>query len=212
MKRLLLPLLLLASGAEAQQAPPITVAIPPLTSPDSGTRGNEMLAVGWNATQVIAADLGQTTELSPLKPNHDDYYAYPEVTAPTFSKWRSAGRKGAGHGLRPVSRRRPPDLRLLRLRRRQGPRACPQGLRHYAGRMAPRRAQMLRCGIRRADRRSGHLRYPHRLCRRKRRGRSAGQARRGDGQRRAKPSPGHAGKRDRALAKVRAARSAAWPM
>ena len=93
MKRLLLPLLLLASGAEAQPAPPITVAIPPLTSPDSGTRGNEMLAVGWNATQVIAADLGQTTELSPLKPNHDDYYAYPEVTAPTFSKWRPRGAK-----------------------------------------------------------------------------------------------------------------------
>jgi len=93
MKRFLFPLLLLASGAEAQQAPPITVAIPPLTSPDTGARGNEMLAVGWNATQVIAADLGQTTELSPLKPNHDDYYAYPEVTAPTFSKWRSTGAK-----------------------------------------------------------------------------------------------------------------------
>jgi TolB protein len=93
MKRLLIPLLLFASGTGAQPAPPIVVAIPPLTSPDSGTRGNEMLAIGWNATQVIAADLGQTAELSPLKPNRDDYYAYPEVTAPTFSKWRSGGAK-----------------------------------------------------------------------------------------------------------------------
>ena len=29
----------------------------------------------------------------PLPPNQKDYYSYPEVTAPTFSKWRSAGAK-----------------------------------------------------------------------------------------------------------------------
>jgi len=93
MKRLILPLLLLGTAAQAQPAPPTVIAIPPLTSPDSGTLGNQMLAVGWDATQVIADDLAQTSELSPLKPNRDDYYAYPEVTAPTFSKYRAAGAK-----------------------------------------------------------------------------------------------------------------------
>ena len=98
MKRYLLPFLLIlsAGAAEAQQpgTPAATViAVPPLTSPDSGNRGNEMLAVGWDATQLIVADLQQTAELMPLRPNRDDYYSYPEVTAPTFSKWRSAGAK-----------------------------------------------------------------------------------------------------------------------
>lgn len=69
------------------------IAIPPLTSPDTGTRGNEMLALGWQATQLIATDLRQTSELMPLPPKQKDYYSYPEVTAPTFSKWRSAGAK-----------------------------------------------------------------------------------------------------------------------
>jgi TolB protein len=87
------PLLVVSALAFAQPAAPTAIAIPPLTSPDSGARGNEMLAVGWEATQVIAADLGETAELAPLKPDRDDYYAYPEVTAPTFSKWRSTGAK-----------------------------------------------------------------------------------------------------------------------
>ena len=69
------------------------IAIPPMTSPDSGSKGNEMLGLGWQATQMIAADLRQTAELMPLPPNQKDYYSYPEVTAPTFSKWRSAGAK-----------------------------------------------------------------------------------------------------------------------
>ena len=72
-------------------------------------------AVGWQATQLIAADLRQTAELMPLPPNQKDYYSYPEVTAPTFSKWRSAGRQGAGDRLRPVALRRAADRRLLRL-------------------------------------------------------------------------------------------------
>jgi TolB protein len=79
-------------AAAQQPGPPATViAVPPLTSPDSGTRGNQMLAVGWNATQLIVSDLQQTSELMPLKPDRDDYYSYPEVTAPTFSKWRATG-------------------------------------------------------------------------------------------------------------------------
>lgn len=52
-----------------------------------------MLQVGWEATQVIAADLGGTSEFAPLKSSRDDYYSFPEVTAPTFGKWRSAGAK-----------------------------------------------------------------------------------------------------------------------
>lgn len=95
MKRLALPFLLLglAGGAHAQQPAATVIAIPPLTSPNGGDKGNQMLAVGWNVTQAIEADLRQTAEVMPLKPNRDDYYSYPEVTAPTFSKWRSAGAK-----------------------------------------------------------------------------------------------------------------------
>jgi TolB protein len=83
----------LAGAAHAQQPAATVIAVPPLTSPDSGDKGNQMLAVGWNVTQAIEADLRQTAEVMPLKPNRDDYYSYPEVTAPTFSKWRSAGAK-----------------------------------------------------------------------------------------------------------------------
>jgi TolB protein len=52
-----------------------------------------MLQVGWEATQVINSDLGGTAEFAPLKTTRDDYYSYPEVTAPGFAKWRSAGAK-----------------------------------------------------------------------------------------------------------------------
>ncbi len=95
MKTIFITLLLLGMGtaAAAQQPAPTVIAIPPLTSPDSGDKGNQMLAVGWDVTQAIEADLRQTAEVMPLKPNRDDYYAYPEVTAPSFPKWRSAGAK-----------------------------------------------------------------------------------------------------------------------
>jgi TolB protein len=86
----------LGDAAEAQQpsAPAATViAVPPLTSPDSGTKGSEMLAAAWQATQLIETDLRQTSELMPLRPDQKDYYSYPEVTAPTFSKWRERGAK-----------------------------------------------------------------------------------------------------------------------
>ena len=83
-----------AIAAVQAGAPAATViAIPPLTSPDSGTKGNQSLAIAWQATQLIETDLRQTSELMPLKPNQKDYYSYPEVTAPTFSKWRDRGAK-----------------------------------------------------------------------------------------------------------------------
>ena len=71
----------------------VVIAIPPLTSPDTGAKGNEMLSMAWQATQLIASDLRQTAELMPLTPDRKDYYSYPEVTAPTFSKWRDKGAK-----------------------------------------------------------------------------------------------------------------------
>ena len=84
-----------ATAAYAQAGAPAAtvIAVPPLTSPDGGTKGNQMLAVGWDATQLIVADLRQTAEVMPLNPKRDDYYSYPEVTAPSFQKWRSAGAK-----------------------------------------------------------------------------------------------------------------------
>src|SRR5690348_5583023 len=97
MKLHLLPFVLIgiAAAANAQPGTPAAtvIAVPPLTSPDGGTRGNQMLAVGWDATQLIVADLRQTAEVMPLTPKRDDYYSYPEVTAPSFQKWRSAGAK-----------------------------------------------------------------------------------------------------------------------
>jgi TolB protein len=98
MKRTFLFFVLMGMAATVRAQQPGTpaatvIAIPPMTSPDSGSKGNEMLGLGWQATQMIAADLRQTAELMPLPPNQKDYYSYPEVTAPTFSKWRSAGAK-----------------------------------------------------------------------------------------------------------------------
>jgi TolB protein len=83
-----------AVQAQDSGAPAATViAIPPITTPDTGSKGNEMLGLGWQATQLIAADLRQTSELMPLPPAQKDDYSYPEVTAPNFPKWRSAGAK-----------------------------------------------------------------------------------------------------------------------
>jgi len=86
----------LSASASAQQSgtPAATVvAIPPLATPDSGQKANQSLAIAWQATQMIASDLGTTSELMPLPPSQKDFYSYPEVTAPSFTKWRSAGAK-----------------------------------------------------------------------------------------------------------------------
>lgn len=101
----------LASSAGAQQSatPAATViALPPLTTPDTGTKGNESLALAWQVTKLIEDDLRQTSEVTPLAPDQNDYYAYPEVTAPSFSKWRDRGAKALITGF--VQTR--PDKRL----------------------------------------------------------------------------------------------------
>jgi TolB protein len=86
-------LFLLAAPAAAQE-PAAVVAVPPLTTPDTGSRGGDSpAAIAWQASQLIASDLRSTSELVPVGPNQKDYYSYPEVTAPTFSRWRSQGAK-----------------------------------------------------------------------------------------------------------------------
>ena len=84
---------LAAAPVQAQQPAISVVAIPPMTTPDTGGKGSQSLGIAWQATQMIATDLRSTSELMPLPPNQKDFYSYPEVTAPTFSKWRSAGAK-----------------------------------------------------------------------------------------------------------------------
>ena len=96
--RLLLLLTGVAIGSAAYAQTPGTpsatiIAIPPLTTPDTGAKGNQTLSLAWQATELIAADLRGTAELMPLQPNQKDYYSYPEVTAPSFPKWRAAGAK-----------------------------------------------------------------------------------------------------------------------
>lgn len=93
--------LLLASALVATPAAPAqpgspaatVIAVPPLTSPDTGSKGNEMLALAWQVTGLIVTDLRQTSEVMPLEPDRNDYYSYPQVTAPTFSQWRGKGAK-----------------------------------------------------------------------------------------------------------------------
>jgi TolB protein len=84
---------LLAAASAAAQAPVTVIAVPPLATPSKGDKANEDLAKAWQATQQIVTDLRGTSELMPLTPNHKDYYSYPEVTAPSFPKWRAAGAK-----------------------------------------------------------------------------------------------------------------------
>jgi TolB protein len=97
-----------AAAVQAGTPAATVIAIPPLTSPDTGTKGNESLAIAWQATQLIETDLRQTAELMPLSSDRKDYYSYPEVTAPTFSKWRDRGAKALITGF--VQQR--PDGRL----------------------------------------------------------------------------------------------------
>lgn len=83
----------LAAPVAAQDAVPV-IAVPPLSTPlDKETSAGSTLAIAWQATELIAQDLRTTSEVLALPPDQKDFYSYPEVTAPTFSRWRSKGAK-----------------------------------------------------------------------------------------------------------------------
>jgi TolB protein len=81
------------SAAQAQQpaGPAATVvAVPPFATPaDRKTSGGSTYGIAWEASKLIAQDLGTTSEIMPRAPTEKDFYSYPEVTAPSFFKWRS---------------------------------------------------------------------------------------------------------------------------
>lgn len=87
----------LASAAQAQQpagAAATVVAVPPFTTPaDKPTSGGGTYGIAWEASKLIAKDLQTTSEVMPLPPSTKDYYSYPEVTAPSFFKWRATQAK-----------------------------------------------------------------------------------------------------------------------
>jgi len=90
---LMMGLAMAAAPAAAQDVAAV-IAIPPLTTPDDKATGTDSpAAVAWQASQLIASDLRTTAELVPVGPDQKDYYSYPEVTAPTFSRWRAKGAK-----------------------------------------------------------------------------------------------------------------------
>jgi len=90
---LLLGLAFLSAPVAAQDQAAV-IAIPPLTTPDEKDTGARSPgAIAWQASQLIASDLRTTAELVPVGPDQKDYYSYPEVTAPTFSRWRAQGAK-----------------------------------------------------------------------------------------------------------------------
>jgi TolB protein len=80
--------LLSSEPALAQDAAPI-VAVPPLSTPaDKPTPAGSTAALAWQASKLIASDLQSSDALMTIPPDQKDFYSYPEVTAPTFSKWR----------------------------------------------------------------------------------------------------------------------------
>jgi TolB protein len=80
-----------AAAAQAQDPVPV-VAIPPLSTPDGSADSTR--AVALQATELIATDLRSTADILALPTDQQrDFYSYPEVTAPTFSRWRAKGAK-----------------------------------------------------------------------------------------------------------------------
>ena len=90
---LALSLAFLAAPVLGQESVTV-IAVPPLTTPDRNTTGaGSPAAVAFQASELIASDLRSTAVLVAIPPDQKDYYSFPEVTAPTFSKWRSKGAK-----------------------------------------------------------------------------------------------------------------------
>lgn len=77
------------------QAMATVIAVPPLSTPDDKPveGGGTTLGVAWQATKLIADDLRATSEIYPLGPEQKDFYSFPEVTAPSFPRWRARGVK-----------------------------------------------------------------------------------------------------------------------
>lgn len=97
MKQLLATLVLvmsLSAPAAAQDGTPL-IAVPPLaTTDDRPSPVGSTRTIAWQATQLIVSDLQSTSEVMPIPPDQQkDFYSYPEVTAPTFSRWRAKGAK-----------------------------------------------------------------------------------------------------------------------
>lgn len=83
-----------AGAAGAQQPTATVIAVPPLATPSDAKVGKTTTrGLAWEATQLIAADLQQSSEAYPLAPDPKDFYSYPEVTAPNFHRWKSKGAK-----------------------------------------------------------------------------------------------------------------------
>ena len=89
-----------ASGATAQQAQPgrpaaTLIAVPPFSAPNEAKveGAGTTLNIAWDATRLIATDLASTAEIYPVGPEQKDFYSYPEVTAPSFPRWRAKGVK-----------------------------------------------------------------------------------------------------------------------
>jgi TolB protein len=84
----------LAAAAPAAAQEVAVIAVPPLATPaDKPTPAGSTLSLAWQATQLIAQDLRSTSDLLALPTDQKDFYSYPEVTAPTFSRWRAKGAK-----------------------------------------------------------------------------------------------------------------------
>ncbi|MGZ2412566.1 TolB protein [Sphingomonas sp. F9_3S_D5_B_2] len=85
--------LLVPAPTLAQQAVAV-VAVPPLSTPDDKpTSAGSTAALAWQASLLIASDLKSSPDLMTIEPDQKDFYSYPEVTAPTFSKWRGRNAK-----------------------------------------------------------------------------------------------------------------------
>ena len=162
---------------------------PAAATPDNGDqRRQAMLAIARQVAELIAADLRSTAELVPLGAGPEGLLFLSRSRPRRLSRMARSRRQGAAHRLRPGAPRRPADGRLLppRRRARARARAARASSSAPATGAAPRTAAPT-LPIRPVDRRAGLVRHPHRLCRRKRRSTSAGQAHRGDGQRRHQP-------------------------
>ncbi len=82
-----------AAPLAAQHTVPV-IAVPPLATPeDKETSAGSTLSLAWQATQLIASDLQSAADVMALSPDQKDFYSYPEVTAPTHSRWRAKGAK-----------------------------------------------------------------------------------------------------------------------